>query len=728
MTLASGTWIGSRRPQQRYRWPRSWIVSAVVPILAAAGLIGYVGVAGASVAVGCLAALSVVFASATIVAWPRNRTSGWTSPGLAVLLAALTLFLAFQAGGYFPGSTGLMAVVFSVLLVLRFSLAERPLAGSSRQLAVAAGALALLVVWQILSMAWSGAPGRALLEADRTLLYLFILLAFGSFTRSQTRLPWLVRGLALTLFVLCTVSLATWFFPDQLPVSSSLAENRLSFPVTYWNTLGLLAAVGVILSFHLAVGDNEPRVLKVFGASAVPIVVTALFFTFSRGALATTAVGLAAYFLLARSRYLVTAAVTVGLPTAAVLVAASRADLLASASSSVSEAAVQGRSLALSVVGSALVAGLLRASFFPLDSRLSRLRVSRRFRVPAFAAIATTALAGVVVAFALGAPAAVERQVERSVANSSLRSDDARTRLLSPTTSARASYWAVTVDNFEQSSALGEGAGSFPLLWQRGRPAAVTAQDGHSLYLETLSELGLVGLFLLVVALGAIYVRLATGARSASRAVYAALFAAALAWGLRAGIDWDWEMAVATAWVFAIGGAALARRSGARRGHVHPAIRLLGGCAIVVIALLPARIAVSEARLENARATLRGGDCEASIREARAASDAMPQRAEPYELIAYCELDDGRYLSAVTKMEQAASRDPRNWRYRWGLAVAKGAAGNGAGALVDAQRARRLNPREPLINQVEPPTRAIDWRQAAPSLLPEISPVIGPET
>lgn len=702
---------------------RARIVSAAVPIIAAAGLTGYVGVAAASVAVGCLAALSVVFAAATVVAWPqRSGASRWTSPGLAVLLGGATLFLAFQAGGYFPGSTALVAVVFSVLLVLRTSLAERPLSGLSWPLALAGGALAGLAAWQTVSMAWSEAPGRALIEADRTLLYLLILLLFGSFARSQTRLRWLVRGLALTVFVLCAVSLATWLFPDQLSTSSGLLDNRLSFPVTYWNTLGLLAAVGAILSFHLAVDENEPRVLKVLGASAVPIVVTALFFTFSRGALATTAVGLAAYFLLARSRYLVTAAVAIGVPTAAVLVAASEANLLASVGSSIGERAAQGRSLAPIIVGSGLVAGLLRASFLPLDSRLSRLRVSRRFRVAAIATMATTALAGVVVAFALGAPAAVERQIERSVASSSLRSEDARTRLLNPTSSARTALWAVAVNSFERSSAIGEGAGTFPLLWQRDRPAALTARDGHSLFLETLSEVGLVGLFLLALSLGAIFSRLALGSRGPNRAVYAALFAVTLAWGLRAGIDWDWEMPVVTAWVLAIGGASLARRSGARRGRVHPAFRLLGGFAIVVVALLPARIAVSEARLENARATLRAEDCEASRREARAAADAMPPRAEPYELLAYCELDDARYVSAVTEMQKAASRDPLNWRYRWGLAIAKGAAGNGAGALLDTQRARRLNPREPLINQVVPPRRARDWRQAAPSLLPEITP------
>ncbi len=80
--------------------------------------------------------------------------------------------------------------------------------------------------------------------------------------------------------------------------------------------------------------------------------------------------------------------------------------------------------------------------------------------------------------------------------------------------------------------------------------------DAHGLYPETLGELGLVGLILLVTALVAILAGLAVRIRGKDRTVYAALFAATLAWMLAAAVDWHWEMPVVTLWLFAAGGAA----------------------------------------------------------------------------------------------------------------------------------------------------------------------------
>src|SRR5204863_9356404 len=71
----------------------------------------------------------------------------------------------------------------------------------------------------------------------------------------------------------------------------------------------------------------------------------------------------------------------------------------------------------------------------------------------------------------------------------------------------------------------------------------------HSLYLETLGELGIVGFVLLV---GALAAAVALGARrlarvrDAERTLIAALLGAATAYLIGAGIDWMWELTAVT--------------------------------------------------------------------------------------------------------------------------------------------------------------------------------------
>jgi hypothetical protein len=73
--------------------------------------------------------------------------------------------------------------------------------------------------------------------------------------------------------------------------------------------------------------------------------------------------------------------------------------------------------------------------------------------------------------------------------------------------------------------------------------------NAHSLYLETLSEVGIVGFGLLVLFLAsfvAAAVTLGSRSRGLDRVHGAAATAAASVWLVHAGIDWDWQMASLT--------------------------------------------------------------------------------------------------------------------------------------------------------------------------------------
>ena len=81
--------------------------------------------------------------------------------------------------------------------------------------------------------------------------------------------------------------------------------------------------------------------------------------------------------------------------------------------------------------------------------------------------------------------------------------------------------------------------GTFELAWLERQPIPQPVLDAHSLYLETLAELGLVGLALLVLALAP---PLAAGFRGVDPAATGGY----VAFLIHAGLDWDWELPAVT--------------------------------------------------------------------------------------------------------------------------------------------------------------------------------------
>ena len=104
-------------------------------------------------------------------------------------------------------------------------------------------------------------------------------------------------------------------------------------------------------------------------------------------------------------------------------------------------------------------------------------------------------------------------------------------------------YWNVALADASDHVVLGSGAGSFDDYWLEHRPIPANVRDAHSLYLETVAELGIVGIALLLIALGA---PLAAAARARENRLAATAAAAYIAFLVHAGLDWDWEMPVTT--------------------------------------------------------------------------------------------------------------------------------------------------------------------------------------
>src|SRR5439155_953216 len=100
-----------------------------------------------------------------------------------------------------------------------------------------------------------------------------------------------------------------------------------------------------------------------------------------------------------------------------------------------------------------------------------------------------------------GPGAAVRRAYHAFNAPAPLVKTNASQRLFSLSGSNRSEYWRVAWREYEDHPWLGGGAGSYQRFWLRHRRNGLPVLDAHSLYLETLAELGPLGLLLLLAAL-----------------------------------------------------------------------------------------------------------------------------------------------------------------------------------------------------------------------------------
>ena len=614
----------------------------------------------------------------------------------ALLPGLLVGVLGFQAGGYYPASWAPLATVAAIALAVRVATVERPFAGFSASSGVAAGALALFGAWILLSAEWSGTPGRALIEFDRLLAYLFVLVLCSALAPREHRLSWALRSLALMIGVICVLSLITRLRPD-IYANEGSGFGRLDYPITYWNGLAVLAGIGGIAGLHLSASSREPWPVRVLAAPLPAIAACTIYLTLSRGGIVASIVGLALYLVLGFSRATPGALLAIVPSTLLVLVTAYDAELLVDdARFGTAAALAQGRDVATTILLSALGAFALRALALLLDRVAARIPGPGRLPPAARVGAATAAVAAVVgVALAAGAPAWAERQIDLFLDPSTapVSNTDQRSRLTAITSNGRVEHWNVALDAWRSDRFKGTGAGTFQNAWNRERERDFQVNDAHSLYIETLGEMGVVGLALLATALSSLLAGLVVRLRGPDRPAAAAVLAVLGTWMVHAGVDWDWELVAVSIGVFGLAGIALARAPGGTRREMPRVLRLIVALGLLLVAISPATLWRSQVRLADAAAAFRDGDCRTTIDAALDSLSAVGVRAEPWELIAYCNVRLGQPELAIDAAEAAIKRDPDNWEYHYALALVQGAGGEDPRPA--AAEALRLNPEQP---------------------------------
>src|SRR3954447_3067599 len=639
-------------------------------------------------------------------------------PIYAVLLipGLLVLYFSFHAGGFFPRQVAIACLVLVQVLVLYLLLTNNPLERLSWPAVVATAAMALFAGWILLSQVWSDSPARSIIEFDRALMYLVALLLFTFIGGRPERLRFATRVIALAIAIVATCALITRLAPDVWPTEPNLQNNRLSWPLTYWNALGILAAFGAILCFHLACAREEPRVLRVLGAAAVPVLATTVFFTFSRGPMAAGIIGLAAYVVVARPRALLTGALATVPTTLIALKTAYGADLLATASPTTVRAQAQGHHVAKVMIACVVVAAVVRAVLLLVDAR--RTRTVGEYAPPRVRRVLTGAAAAVVVIAAITAVAAGEpRRLYDQVAKDDPTSGgDFRHRLTTVGSAARIDHYRAALDGYRVSRLHGTGAGTYDLDWQKYRSIFFQVVDGHSLYFETVGEMGIIGLALIVTVVLALLAAALARSRGPDRAAYGVVFAAGLAWALHAGIDWDWEMPATTLPFIALGGLALGSAR-SRLGAVAPSqdARLAMGLCCVACLVGPIMIIGSQSRLNDGLFAFQHWNCPNAVSDVRNSLNWVASRTEAYQIMAYCQIVGDYPVQGLQAAQKARRYDPHNWETDAWLAVAQAAAGRDPRPAIN--RAVVRTPRLTDLRQMQrylKGSKPSDWRRNAP--------------
>ena len=411
---------------------------------------------------------------------------------------ALIVYLGMRRGGYEEQIRGPVGSLLWVLVAGGLLSWALPRARISRLAWVGLGLLVAYGVWTTIGISWSESSGRSVTEAARVAAYVGIFTA-AVLLGGRERLRTIAGAVAAACFVIACIALLSRLHPDWFPadkISDRVlgVEGKLRYPVGYWNALAGLIAIGVPLMAWAATSARS-LLLRGLAAAAMPPMALALYFTYSRAGAATAILGLAVFIALSPRRLRLFPALGVMASLSALVVwQGSRRDALADAVGNGLADTQGAEMIAMVLVGSAIagviVAGLTWAA-----------RAGMLPRIPAVprrkALIATGATVGVVLVgfLAAGGPGYVGDRFEKFKEPTALETDAAR--LTSASGNGRWQYWSSAVDAFETAPSTGIGPGTFQFWWNENRRDFGVVRDAHSLFVENLAELGIVGLLLI---------------------------------------------------------------------------------------------------------------------------------------------------------------------------------------------------------------------------------------
>lgn len=617
----------------------------------------------------------------------------------------LVAYLGLNGGGFDPlvhDQVGLAVWWVLLATVLVGALPRR------RPSALAWTVLGLFVAftaWTALSLIWTESVEKSSSELARLAGYLGVF-ALAVFVRGSKGVRRMVAAVGTGIAFVAIVALLSrlhpaWFSEaDQTARFLAGSRERLAYPINYWNGLAALIAMGLPLVLYVATGARSV-LFRALAAAALPAMALACFLTLSRGGIAAAVIALTIFLALTADRLPKLLTLLVAGAGGAILIAAAlQRDALQHGLLN-SAAHEQGdQMLAMTLVVCAGV-GLVQAGISlalihgmrPRWTPLSR-RTSLRIAVAGLLAL-------------LVAAAAVDAPGRVSDAWSEFKRDggpgSGTERLGSVAGQGRYRFWVSATREEESSPLTGTGAATFEYWWARDGDIPGFVEDTHSLYMQALGELGIVGLALLAAFLAMILfggVRATVRASSKGRPQLAAAVAACAAFLITAIFDWMWQIPVLPV-VFLLLAATLltAGTRPKRNGTAALPVPLRAAFAVAALAVVVA-IAIplaSTSLLRQSEADAREGNFAGALSAARSAENAQPGAATPSLQQALLLEASGDLPAAAVAAHTATEMEPTNWKPWLVLSRLEAKRGRPVPARNAYRQARSLNPRSPLF-------------------------------
>lgn len=588
----------------------------------------------------------------------------------------------------------LAAAALTVACLLR-GRADGPLWGAWTLVALVA--LASLCA---LSILWAVEPSDAWLEANLTFTYAAALMAAIALVRIAPRC-WrgLVLGVLAATLIVSAEALVAKVFPATFTPGDAFA--RLREPFGYWNAVGLMAALGVPCCLWLG---TRPTGRDRWSAAAYPalgLLLAVVLLSYSRGALLALVIG-AGLWVAIVPRRLRALALLATAGCAAGLVAAWAFSRHALSADRVPLAArdAAGHDLGWLVLAMlALLASVGLAVELFRERRPLGALARHRAGIVAAVALALVPVAGAV------ALAASDRGLTGSISHAADRLTDPNAHVpgnqpgrLAAVGSVRARYWDEALRVFADHPWRGSGAGGYATARTRYAKSALEVRHAHGYVVQTLADLGLIGLAISLAALAAWLVAAAraTGLGRGSplqpwngeRIALVSLASTVVLFGVSSFVDWTWSIpAVAltallcAGWVAGRGPLAARSAHSGAEGPMHstgpgagertrPRLerRVLAACVLVgALALAwaiwqPLR---SQDASDDALAALERGNAAQAVADTKTARDRNPLSIDTLLDLSAIEQSRGNLPAALAALREAVALQPANpetWR------------------------------------------------------------------